>query len=83
MKKKEDFFIKVREIFTENGLEEYLSEEISEKFYLLTEIMLETNEKMNITAITDIDAIIARHYADSLLMLSVGVENGADRKSVV
>ena len=77
MKKKEDFFIKVREIFTENGLEEYLSEEISEKFYLLTEIMLETNEKMNITAITDIDAIIARHYADSLLKLSVGVENGA------
>lgn len=74
MKEKEQFFIKVREIFDENGLNDYLKDDILEKFYLLTEIMIKTNEKMNITAITDVDAIIARHYADSLLMLSAGIE---------
>ncbi len=76
MKKKEDFFVKVRDIFTENHLEEYLKDEILEKFYQLCDIMLETNEKMNITAITDEDAVIARHFADSLLLLKVGVESG-------
>lgn len=76
MKKKEDFFAKVCEIFTENHLEEYLKDEILEKFYQLCDIMLETNEKMNITAITDEDAVIARHFADSLLLLKVGVESG-------
>lgn len=77
MKKKEEFFAKVREIFTENSLSEYLTDEILEKFYLLTGIMLETNEKMNITAITDDDAIIARHFADSLLLLKADIESGS------
>ncbi len=77
MIEKEEFYGKVRRIFEENGLFEYLSDEILEKFRSLTEIMLETNEKMNITAITDIDAVIARHYADSLLMLSENIESGA------
>ncbi|MEE0970199.1 MAG: 16S rRNA (guanine(527)-N(7))-methyltransferase RsmG [Clostridia bacterium] len=77
MKEKEDFYSKAGKIFEENGLSEYLCDEILEKFYLLTEIMLETNKKMNITAITDIPAVIARHYADSLLMLKVGIERGA------
>lgn len=77
MKEKEKFFTKVRAIFEENSLSHYLTDEILEKFYSLTEIMLETNEKMNITAITDIDAVIARHYADSLLMLSAFIESGS------
>ncbi len=77
MKKKEDFFAKVNKIFTENSLSEYLTNEILEKFYSLTCIMLETNEKMNITAITDEDAVIARHFADSLLLLKADIESGA------
>ena len=77
MKKKEDFFAKVREIFAENSLSEYMTDEMPEKFYALTGIMIETNEKMNITAITDEDAIIARHFADSLLLLRADIECGA------
>lgn len=77
MKEKEIFFGKVLDIFRENRLEEYLNDEILEKFYNLTQIMLETNEKMNITAITDVDSIIARHYADSLLMLSVCIKENS------
>ena len=76
MKKKEEFFAKVYKIFTENSLSEYLTDEILEKFYSLTQIMLETNEKMNITAITDEDAVIARHFADSLLLLRTNIESG-------
>ena len=77
MKEKSEFFSKVKSIFTENSLESYLEDEILEKFHYLTEIMLETNEKMNITAITDIEAVIARHYADSLLMLSASIEKNS------
>lgn len=77
MIEKSKFFAKVCSVFEKNGLDRYISDEILEKFYLLTEIMLETNEKMNITAITDIDAVIERHYADSLLMLSADIGEGA------
>lgn len=77
MIEKSKFFAKVCSVFEKNGLEQYISDEILDKFYNLTEIMLETNEKMNITAITDIDAVIERHYADSLLMLSAGIDEGA------
>ncbi len=78
MIEKEEFYGKVRAIFKENELSEYLKDEIIEKFYALTEIMLETNEKMNITAITEEDAVIARHYADSLLLLRADIEEGAE-----
>ncbi len=77
MKEKDIFFSKVERIFSENSLFAYLKEDILEKFYLLTSIMLETNEKMNITAITDIDSVIARHYADSLLLLNIDIKEGA------
>lgn len=77
MKKKEEFISKVWRIFTENSLTEYLTDEILEKFYQLFVIMLETNEKMNITAITDEDAVIARHFADSLLLLRANIESGS------
>ena len=78
MIEKSEFFAKAEQIFKENDLFEYINREIFEKFYALTEIMISTNEHMNITAITDVDAIIARHYADSLLMLKVGIEKGTE-----
>lgn len=36
------------------------------KLYELTERMLKVNESMNLTAITDVDGVILKHYADSL-----------------
>jgi len=53
-------------IFTQNGMEKYVSEEHAECLYRLTERMLEVNEYMNLTAITEMDSVILRHYADSL-----------------
>ncbi len=42
--------------------------EFSEKFYILTRLLIEENEKTNLTAIKDIDGIILKHYADCLLI---------------
>jgi 16S rRNA (guanine527-N7)-methyltransferase len=52
------------EIFQKNGLEQYIQDEIIEKFEKLTEIMIQTNSVMNITALTTMEKIIPLHYAD-------------------
>lgn len=71
-----EFKNKLELIFNKNGLGEMLNDDRAEKLYRLTEIMLEVNEKMNLTAITDIDGIILKHYADSLTV-SKYITNGA------
>ncbi len=53
-------------IMQDNGLGEFLSEDVSRKFYELTERMLEVNRSMNLTAIKEEGAVILRHYVDSL-----------------
>ena len=63
---KSEFFSTYKQMFVENGLDGYTSEEVMEKFFSLAQIMRETNEKMNITAITEEREIIARHYIDCL-----------------
>lgn len=52
------------EIFRKNGLDAYINDEIMQKFECLTDIMLETNAVMNITALTTFEKIIPLHYAD-------------------
>ncbi len=68
MIEKSKFFDVSEEIFEENGLSEFSRPEIFEKFYNLTEIMLRVNKEMNLTAITDPEAVILKHYADCLLL---------------
>ena len=68
MIEKSKFFSVSEEIFAQNGLSEFTKPEILEKFFNLTEIMLKVNEEMNLTAITDPDAVILKHYADCLLI---------------
>lgn len=43
-----------------------LNDEQCEKFYLYTKLLLEWNEKINLTAITEPDDIITKHFIDSL-----------------
>lgn len=61
---KQTFYTLFKNIFHQNGLEKYITPEITDRFYALTVRMLAVNEVMNITAIRDIDKIIPLHYAD-------------------
>ena len=49
-----------------NGLEKFADEKLAGRFEALTDRMLEVNAHMNLTAITDTDGIIVKHYVDSL-----------------
>ena len=59
-----NFNERIEKIFTENGLGEYLCDATVEKFGLLLDAMLSAH--LNITAIKEPDAIILKHFADSL-----------------
>ncbi len=58
------------EVFQKNGLFDYTNNDTIEKFAQLTELMLQTNENMNITALTTLEKIIPLHYADCVLAAS-------------
>lgn len=63
---KEEFAAEYRRIFAENSLDAFISDELINKFFTLTEHMLKVNAVMNLTAITEPSEIILKHYADSL-----------------
>ena len=46
-----------------------ISDDMAEKFCRYTELLLEWNEKMNLTAITAPEEIAVKHYLDSLTLL--------------
>lgn len=52
------------DIFQKNGLEQYIQDDIIANFSELTDIMIATNDVMNITALTTVEKIIPLHYAD-------------------
>ena len=63
-----EFKNKFIEALDENGVALEVIEQGVEKLYNLTRIMLDVNKYMNLTAITDEDAIIYKHYVDSLMV---------------
>ena len=46
-----------------------ISKEQAEQFYKYMELLLEWNEKMNLTAITDPEEVILKHFIDSLTII--------------
>jgi 16S rRNA (guanine527-N7)-methyltransferase len=62
----DEFGLLYREIFTENNLEDYISNDMVGKFAALTAALIRRNNVVNLTAITDPAEIIAKHYADSV-----------------
>ena len=42
----------------------------AEQFQTYMELLLEWNEKMNLTAITDPDEVVEKHFLDSLTLLT-------------
>lgn len=67
----ESFEKKLKHIFDLNRLSDLLSEETIQKFYQLSSLLIKVNAETNLTAINDIDDIILKHYADSLLAVSL------------
>lgn len=59
----------LKECFLQNGLGEYLSKEKEEKLLILCRLLLSYNEKVNLTALTGIEDVYAKHIADSAKLL--------------
>lgn len=53
----------------QNGLVGFYSEALEEKLYRFSKIFLSTNQVHNLTAIRDIQGVVYKHYADSILAL--------------
>ena len=64
---KQEFMTACENAFSKNGISVYATPENLDKFYDLTVFMLETNKKMNLTALRDENSVITRHIADCLL----------------
>lgn len=60
---------KIREAAAKLGI--ILTEEQSEKFYIYYEMMIEWNENVNLTAITDFNEVVVKHFMDSLSLIKV------------
>lgn len=72
-----EFLNEFKRIFLLNDEELLPSDEKIEKLYELTEIMLEVNKHMNLTAVTDRSQIILKHYFDCLTILKYIPENAS------
>lgn len=58
------FRSRLSRVFSANGLSSMLNIDRADKLVMLTDIMLEENEKYNLTAIKEPNKIILNHYAD-------------------
>lgn len=70
---KEQFIEKTAEMAETTGIA--LNDSQLEKIYLYKEMLIEWNEKINLTAITDDEEIIAKHIVDSLQIVKHIKEN--------
>ena len=64
------------------GLEISLSNEQLEQFYQYYEMLIETNKVMNLTAITEMKDVVAKHFLDSLALVKA-TENLEDNIKVI
>jgi len=71
--KKDEFITLLINKSKENNI--YINNKQAEKMYEYKNILLEWNEKINLTAITDDEDIIVKHFVDSLLSVEHIVEN--------
>ncbi len=53
-------------ILQENGMDAYVTDELAVRFEELAQRLVAFNEKVNLTAITDTEGIVLRHFADCL-----------------
>ena len=61
------YFAKYNNIMRENDINIYNSQELSEKFKVLSQLLIQENAKYNLTAIKNEELILPLHFADCLL----------------
>ena len=59
----------VMSAFDQNGLSDVITKESAEKLCKLSDLLVETNKMFNLTAITDEQEIILKHFVDSATIL--------------
>ena len=59
----------LRECFEKNGIAEYLTEEKENTLDILCRDLLEYNKNVNLTALTELSDVYAKHIADSAMLL--------------
>ena len=64
------FYTLLHKCFEENALADLLTQEKAEKLYGFANLLIETNKQMNLTAITDMEGVIFKHFADSAKICS-------------
>ena len=64
---KEEFFIKMQEKSKDLGVRFFVEQQ--EQFFEYMKLLIKWNERMNLTAITDPDEIILKHFIDSITIL--------------
>jgi len=69
----ERFNFKIKEVFSTNNIN--LTDKQIKQFYDYMQLLLEWNEKINLTAITEVDDIILKHFLDSVTINSWISEN--------
>lgn len=60
-------------------LELKLTDRQQEQFFQFYELLVEWNKVMNLTAITEMDAVISKHFVDSAALVKCGVELNGQR----
>jgi len=67
-------FIKIDKIITDRQ---------AEQFYLYYELLVEKNKVMNLTAITEFDEVVLKHFIDSCLFSSQYIDGDGTGKSLI
>lgn len=63
-----EFKDKLYACFEENGVKDLLNEQKAQKIFDFAKILVDTNKVMNLTAITDMDGIIFKHFCDCAMV---------------
>ena len=71
----------IRKMFSECNIE--LSEKQEEQFQSYYELLIEWNEKINLTAITEYEEVIWKHFIDSALLTKSNLYQEEERKNVL
>lgn len=66
---REEFLSRLDSIFDLNGMSDLLSDTVRERLFGLAVLLTDHNTRTNLTAITDMDGVILKHFVDSLTVL--------------